>query len=96
MYTSNVFIDLNGFTLLDCIIENLSDPDKGQFKTSDGAFSLWLISLSNFSAAVYRRYSIDFSGLLQYIANQLKDGKKYANFLLFTFVAKSVVCVLYR
>uniref|UniRef100_A0A915DV85 Uncharacterized protein n=1 Tax=Ditylenchus dipsaci TaxID=166011 RepID=A0A915DV85_9BILA len=32
-------------------------------------------SLANFSAAVCKRYSIDFSGILQYIANQLKDGK---------------------
>lgn len=57
------------------MIENLSNPVKAQSKTSDGAFSLWLISLASFTAAVYKRYSIDFTGLLQYIANQLKDGK---------------------
>uniref|UniRef100_A0A914HDU3 THO complex subunit 2 n=1 Tax=Globodera rostochiensis TaxID=31243 RepID=A0A914HDU3_GLORO len=56
-----------------CLIENLAAPEKQEFKISDISFSGWLQSLANFAAAIFKRYNIDFTGILQYIANQLKD-----------------------
>ena len=45
------------------------------FKTTDVSFSPWFQALANFSSAIFKRYPIDATGLLQYVANQLKDGK---------------------
>ncbi|KAL3090360.1 hypothetical protein niasHS_006812 [Heterodera schachtii] len=58
-----------------CLIENLAAPEKQQYKISDISFSGWLQSLANFSSAIFKRYNIDFTGILQYIANQLKDSQ---------------------
>ena len=33
--------------------------------------------LANFSAAIYRKYQIDLTGILQYVTNQLKAGRRY-------------------
>jgi hypothetical protein len=62
--------------LSDCLIESLAEPEKQDFKISNISFSPWLQSLANFAAAIFKRYAIDFGGILQYIANQLKDAKK--------------------
>lgn len=34
------------------------------------------IGLSQFCGAVFKKYPTDITGLLQYIANQLKSGKR--------------------
>ena len=36
------------------------------------------IGLASFCGAVFRKYPIDLAGLLQYVANQLKAGKRYS------------------
>lgn len=36
-----------------------------------------LLGLSQFCGAVFKKYPTEITGLLQYIANQLKDGKRY-------------------
>jgi len=59
------------------LIENLAAPEKQGFKISDISYSPWLQSLAAVAAAIFKRYAIDFGGILQYIANQLKDQKKY-------------------
>ncbi|KAI6227391.1 THO complex subunit 2 [Aphelenchoides fujianensis] len=61
----------------DSLIESLADPLKQTLKTSDGTLSKWLQALASFSGAVYRRYNVEYEGLLQYIANQLKDKKSF-------------------
>lgn len=33
--------------------------------------------LSQFCGAVFKKYQTEITGLLQYIANQLKDGKRF-------------------
>jgi THO complex subunit 2 len=37
---------------------------------------LWLQSLANFCGAIYKKYNIELSGLLQYVGNQLKSHKR--------------------
>lgn len=39
------------------------------------SFSPWFQALASFSSAIFKRYPIDATGMLQYVANQLKDGK---------------------
>jgi hypothetical protein len=70
------FYNFSLFYFLDCLIENLAAPEKQDFKISDISYSPWLQSLAAVAAAIFKRYAIDFGGILQYIANQLKDQKK--------------------
>lgn len=58
-----------------CVIESLADPNKERMKQSDTNISDWLQSLSQFCGAVFKKYATEITGLLQYIANQLKAGK---------------------
>jgi hypothetical protein len=59
----------------DSLIEALAHPSKQSLKTSDGTLSSWLVALSTFAGAVYRRYNVEYEGILQYVVNQMKDGK---------------------
>ncbi len=36
-----------------------------------------LTGLASFSANVFKKYPIELAGLLQYVTNQLKAGKRY-------------------
>jgi len=67
-YMTNMSFDMLGF----CIIENLNDPDKNRTKTDGTSISMWLTNLAVFCGAVFKKYNIELTGLLQYIANQLK------------------------
>ena len=37
--------------------------------------------LASFSANVFKKYPIELTGLLQYVANQLKAGKRYSVYI---------------
>lgn len=63
-----------------CLIEALTMADRDRFKHDGTSISLWLQSLASFCGAIFKKYSIELSGLLQYVANQLKSQKRYANF----------------
>ena len=69
---------LNYDILAYCIIEALANPEKEKMKHDDTTISSWLQSLASFCGAVFRKYPIDLAGLLQYVANQLKAGKRYS------------------
>ncbi|XP_043865213.1 THO complex subunit 2 isoform X1 [Drosophila mojavensis] len=58
-----------------CIIESLTMTGRGRFKDDGTSLSLWLQSLASFCGTIYKKYSIEMSGLLQYVANQLKSQK---------------------
>jgi hypothetical protein len=72
------FSIINQSTVTDCLIENLAAPEKQDFKISDISYSPWLQSLASFAAAIFKRYALDFGGILQYIANQLKAAQTWA------------------
>ncbi|XP_077862660.1 THO complex subunit 2-like [Saccoglossus kowalevskii] len=57
-------------------------------KHEDTNLSPWLQSLANFCGAVFRKYNIELSGLLQYVANQLKAGKSFDLLILKEVVQK--------
>lgn len=45
-------------------------------KHEDTNVSTWLQGLANFCASVFKKYPIELTGLLQYVTNQLKAGKR--------------------
>ena len=60
----------------DCMIEALGSPQKERMKYNDTNISQWLKGLSSFCSNIFKKYSIELTGLLQYVANQLKAGKR--------------------
>uniref|UniRef100_V5GMM5 Putative keke-like motif-containing transcription regulator rlr1/suppressor of sin4 n=2 Tax=Ixodes ricinus TaxID=34613 RepID=V5GMM5_IXORI len=52
------------------------------------SISLWLQSLASFCGAVFKKYSIDLTGLLQLVANQLKAEKSLDLLVLKDIVQK--------
>uniref|UniRef100_A0A158R5S7 THO complex subunit 2 n=1 Tax=Syphacia muris TaxID=451379 RepID=A0A158R5S7_9BILA len=72
-FLSNLEFDVLSF----CIIEHLASPEKQQLKSSDGTLSPWLQSLATFIGTVFLKYNMELTGVLQYVANQLKNGKSF-------------------
>ncbi|KAK3741029.1 hypothetical protein RRG08_005719 [Elysia crispata] len=83
-YLTSVSYDMLSF----CIIEAIANPEKDRMKTDNMNISLWLQSLANFAGAICRKYQVELSGLLQYVANQLKAGKSTDLILLREVVLK--------
>lgn len=71
-YLTSLSYDVLGF----CLIESLANADKKRFKHDSTSISSWLQSLSSFCGAVFKKYNIELTGLLQYVANQLKAQKR--------------------
>ena len=59
-----------------CLVERLAQADKDRFKHDGTSISPWLQSLSSFCGAVFKKYNIELTGLLQFVANQLKAQKR--------------------
>ena len=69
-------------TSIDCIIEALGNPQKERLKLEDTNLSSWLQILASFSANIFKKYPVDLTGLLQYVTNQLKAGKRWVEPLI--------------
>lgn len=80
-YLTSLSYDVLGY----CLVEALSRVDMKHDGTS---LSLWLQSLANFCGAIYKKYNIELSGLLQYVANQLKAQKSLDLLILKEVVQK--------
>lgn len=76
-YLTSLSYDVLGF----CLIESLANADKKRVKHDSTSISNWLQSLSSFCGAVFKKYNIELTGLLQYVANQLKAQKRYECFI---------------
>lgn len=70
-YLTNLSYDVLGY----CVLEALSNPEKERTNSDGTTISVWLTSLSAFCGTVYKKYNMDLTGLLQYVANQLKAQK---------------------
>jgi THO complex subunit 2 len=70
------------------VIEALGHPQKERLKHEDTNISNWLQGLANFSANVFKKYPIELTGLLQYVANQLKAAKSFDLLVLKEVVQK--------
>ena len=83
-YLTNLSFDVLGF----CIIESLNDPGRARTKTDGTSISMWLTALSSFCGAVYKKHTIELTGLLQYVANQLKAKHSLDLLIIKEVVAK--------
>ncbi|XP_025831929.1 THO complex subunit 2 [Agrilus planipennis] len=83
-YLTSLSYDVLGF----CLIESLSNADKKRVKHDSTSISNWLQSLSSFCGAVFKKYNIELTGLLQYVANQLKAQKSLDLLILKEIVQK--------
>nr|KAI8743009.1 THO complex subunit 2-like [Biomphalaria glabrata] len=77
-YLTTISYDMLTF----CIIEAIANPEKDRMKTYNMNISLWLQSLANFAGAICHKYQVELTGILQYVANQLKAGKSIDLLLL--------------
>ncbi|XP_077518841.1 THO complex subunit 2-like protein isoform X3 [Amblyomma americanum] len=71
-----------------CVVEALCSPEKDRMKHDGTSISLWLQSLASFCGAVFKKYSIDLTGLLQLVANQLKAERSLDLLVLKEIVQK--------
>lgn len=71
-YLTSLSYDVLGY----CLIESLANADKKRVKLDSTSISNWLQSLSCFCGAIFKKYIIELTGLLQYVANQLKAQKR--------------------
>ncbi|CAD7086049.1 unnamed protein product [Hermetia illucens] len=83
-YLTSLSYDMLGY----CLIESLAVADRDRFKHDGTSLSMWLQSLANFCGAIYKKYNIELSGLLQYVANQLKSHKSLDLLILKEVVQK--------
>ncbi|CAO1439091.1 unnamed protein product [Diamesa hyperborea] len=71
-----------------CLVEALASTGRDRFKYNGTSLSDWLQSLANFCGAIYKKYNIELSGLLQYVGNQLKAQKSLDLLILKEIVQK--------
>ncbi|KAK5643842.1 hypothetical protein RI129_007687 [Pyrocoelia pectoralis] len=83
-YLTSLSYDVLGY----CLIETLSNAEKKRVKHDSTSISNWLQSLSSFSGAIFKKYNIELTGLLQYVANQLKAQKSLDLLILKEIVQK--------
>ena len=83
-YITSLSLDVLAYS----VIEALNNPEKDRTKHDSTSISLWLQSLSNFCGAVFKKYSIELTGLLQYVINQLKSKKSLDLLILKEVVLK--------
>ncbi|XP_038107405.1 THO complex subunit 2 isoform X2 [Culex quinquefasciatus] len=83
-YLTSLSYDVLGY----CLIESLEQVDRNPMQNDGTSFSMWLQSLANFCGAIYKKYNIELSGLLQYVANQLKSHKSLDLLILKEVVQK--------
>ncbi|KAJ6649298.1 THO complex subunit 2, partial [Pseudolycoriella hygida] len=83
-YLTSLSYDVLGY----CLIEALAQADKNRFKHDGTSISMWLQSSANFCGSIYKKYNIELSGLLQYVANQLKAQKSLDLLILKEVVQK--------
>lgn len=83
-YLTSLSYDVLGY----CLVESLAQADRDRFKHDGTSLSVWLQSLANFCGAIYKKYNIELSGLLQYVANQLKSQKSMDLLILKEVVQK--------
>ncbi|XP_046666105.1 THO complex subunit 2 isoform X1 [Homalodisca vitripennis] len=70
-YLTSMSYDVLGY----CVVEALVAAERDRFKHDGTSLSLWLQSLATFCGYIFKKYTIELTGLLQYLANQLKLQK---------------------
>ncbi|XP_075247054.1 THO complex subunit 2-like isoform X3 [Convolutriloba macropyga] len=81
---SQLSIDVMIYTLVD----ELANPTKEKINQANASLSPWLNSLAVFIGLICKKYVFDTSGLLQYIANQLKAERNFDLVILKELLSK--------
>ena len=58
--------------LTDVLLNKMKNINLIRTKTDGTSISMWLGNLAVFCGSVFKKYPIELTGLLQYVANQLK------------------------
>ncbi|ORX92450.1 hypothetical protein K493DRAFT_303320 [Basidiobolus meristosporus CBS 931.73] len=79
-----------GYDVLTYImLESLSNPMKPRLKSDGTSIAHWLQGLASFCGTVFRKYSLmDLTGILQYVANQLKNDNSFDLIVLKELIIK--------
>ncbi|KAK9763193.1 THO2 plays a role in transcriptional elongation, variant 2, partial [Basidiobolus ranarum] len=79
-----------GYDVLTYImLESLSNPMKPRLKNDGTSIAHWLQGLAAFCGTVFRKYSLmDLTGILQYVANQLKNDNSFDLIVLKELIIK--------
>jgi len=87
-YLTMMSYDVLGYCVVESLVNNNSDEQRDRFKSDGTSLPLWLQSLASFCGSVFKKYSIEMTGLLQYLANQLKKQKSLELLILKEIVQK--------
>ncbi|XP_054259118.1 THO complex subunit 2 [Macrosteles quadrilineatus] len=83
-YLTTMSYDVLGY----CIIEALTIRERDRIKHDGTSISLWLQSLAQFCGYIFKKYNIELTGLMQYLANQLKMERSLDMLILNEVVLK--------
>ncbi|VVC38245.1 THO complex, subunitTHOC2, C-terminal,THO complex subunit 2, N-terminal domain,THO complex [Cinara cedri] len=67
-YMTSLSFDVLGY----CIVETLGKSGQDRVKHDGTSISVWLQSTASFCGAIFKKHPIELTGILQYVANQLK------------------------
>jgi THO complex subunit 2 len=70
---TNLSFDVLGY----CIVETLGKSGQDRVKHDGTSISVWLQSTASFCGAIFKKHPIELTGILQYVANQLKTENRY-------------------
>ncbi|KAK3925484.1 THO complex subunit 2 [Frankliniella fusca] len=85
-YLTSLSYDMLAYCLVECLTQ--ADKQRDRVKHDGTSISQWLQSLSSFCGAIFKKYNIELSGLLQYVANQLKAQRSLDLLILKEIVQK--------
>ncbi|XP_052792425.1 THO complex subunit 2-like isoform X2 [Mya arenaria] len=80
--------DLSYDILIFCIIESVAVPEKEKTKLGETTLASWLQSLATFAGCICKKYTVEQTGLVQYVTNQLKAGRSTDLLLMQEIVQK--------
>lgn len=60
-----------------CIVETLGKSGQDRVKHDGTSISVWLQSTASFCGAIFKKHPVELTGILQYVANQLKTENRY-------------------
>lgn len=71
-YMTSLSFDVLGY----CIVETLGKSGQDRVKHDGTSISVWLQSTASFCGAIFKKHPIELTGILQYVANQLKTENR--------------------
>lgn len=72
-YLTSLSYDMLGY----CLVEALGGGKRARVQPDGASAAPWLQGLAAFCGAACKKYAIDLTALLQFVANQLKAKKRF-------------------